>query len=100
MSALNRKVLCNLLNQSIKRLDSREMGGKRLHTFTVEERRLNLLSLYIRRDGRVYKAQEISKDWEKEIRALFGRKLCDLKELKQLTDQAIKEGRKGQLFTI
>jgi len=34
------------------------------------------------------------------MRALFGRKICNLKELKQLTDQAIKEGRKGQPCTI
>jgi hypothetical protein len=34
------------------------------------------------------------------MRALFGRKVCNLKELKQLTNQAIKEGRKGQPYTI
>jgi hypothetical protein len=34
------------------------------------------------------------------MRALFGRKVCNLKELKQLTDQAIKEGRRGQPYTI
>jgi hypothetical protein len=34
------------------------------------------------------------------MRALFGRKICNIKELKQLTEQAIKEGRKGQPYTV
>lgn len=34
------------------------------------------------------------------MRALFGRKVCDLEELKGLTHQAIKDGRKGQPYII
>lgn len=34
------------------------------------------------------------------MKALFGRKVCDLIELKALTHQAIKEGKKGQPYTI
>ena len=34
------------------------------------------------------------------MKALFGRKVCDLVELKELTHQAIKEGQKGQPYTI
>ena len=34
------------------------------------------------------------------MKALFGRKVCDLAELKELTHQAIKEGKKGQPYTI
>ena len=34
------------------------------------------------------------------MRALFGRKINDLKELQELTHEAIKAGQKGQLYTI
>jgi hypothetical protein len=34
------------------------------------------------------------------MKALFGRKVCDLVELKELTHQAVKEGKKGQPYTI
>lgn len=34
------------------------------------------------------------------MKALFGRKICDLKELKELTHRAMKEGQKGQAYTI
>ena len=34
------------------------------------------------------------------MKALFGRKVCDLVELKELTHQAIKVGKKGQPYTI
>ena len=34
------------------------------------------------------------------MKALFGRKICDLEELKQLTHQSIKDGQKGQLYII
>jgi len=34
------------------------------------------------------------------MRALFGRKVCNLKELKQLTERAIKEGKRGQPYTV
>jgi hypothetical protein len=34
------------------------------------------------------------------MRALFGRKICDLEELKELTDQAIQEGKEGQPYTV
>jgi len=34
------------------------------------------------------------------LRALFGRKTNDLEELKELTYEAIKAGKKGQLYTI
>jgi hypothetical protein len=34
------------------------------------------------------------------MKALFARKVCDLAELKELTHQAIKEGKKGQPYTI
>jgi len=37
---------------------------------------------------------------EKVMKALFGRKVCNLKELRQITHQAIKEGQKGQPYTI
>ena len=33
-------------------------------------------------------------------RALFGRKICNLEELKELTQQAIKDGKKGQPYII
>lgn len=32
--------------------------------------------------------------------ALFGRKICDLEELRELTIQANQEGRKGQPYTV
>lgn len=32
--------------------------------------------------------------------ALFGRKICDLEELIELTNRAIQEGRKGQPYTV
>jgi hypothetical protein len=34
------------------------------------------------------------------MKALFGRKICNLTELKELTHQAIKEGKKGQPYII
>ena len=34
------------------------------------------------------------------MRALFGRKICDLEELKELTNQAIQEGKEGQPYTV
>ncbi len=34
------------------------------------------------------------------MKALFGRKICDLEELKELTHRAIKEGQKGYAYTI
>jgi len=34
------------------------------------------------------------------MKALFGRKICDLEELKQLTHQSIKDGQKGQPYII
>lgn len=34
------------------------------------------------------------------MKALFGRKVCDLKELKELTCDANKRGQKGQPYTI
>lgn len=34
------------------------------------------------------------------MKALFGRKICDLEELKELIHRAIKEGQKGQAYTI
>ena len=34
------------------------------------------------------------------MRALFGRKVCDLKELRELTHKAIRDGQKGQPYTI
>jgi hypothetical protein len=34
------------------------------------------------------------------MKALFGRKVCDLVELKELTHQAIKEGKKGRPYII
>ena len=34
------------------------------------------------------------------MKALFGRKVCDLVELKEITHQAIKEGKKGQPYII
>ena len=34
------------------------------------------------------------------MKALFGRKICDLEELRGLIHQSIKEGQKGQPFTI
>ena len=32
--------------------------------------------------------------------ALFGRKICDIEELRELTSRANKEGRKGQPYTV
>jgi len=34
------------------------------------------------------------------MKALFGRKICNLTELKELTHQAIKDGKKGQPYII
>lgn len=34
------------------------------------------------------------------MKALFGRKICCLKKLEELTESAIKEGRQGQSYTI
>jgi hypothetical protein len=34
------------------------------------------------------------------MKALFGRKICDLEELRGLTHQSIKDGKKGQPYTI
>jgi len=33
-------------------------------------------------------------------RALFGRKICNIEELNELTQQAIKDGKKGQPYII
>ena len=43
---------------------------------------------------------EIFEPKENEARALFGRKISNLGELKALTDQALKEGNKGKAYTI
>lgn len=34
------------------------------------------------------------------MKALFGRKVCCLKELEELTERALNEGRQGQPYTI
>lgn len=36
----------------------------------------------------------------KKVKALFGRKVSDLEELKYLTEQALKEGKKGKAYSI
>lgn len=42
----------------------------------------------------------INKNEQETVRALFGRKIPDLEELKSLTKQAVKEGKKGKAYTI
>ncbi len=37
---------------------------------------------------------------KKEARAMFGRKISNLGELKHLTEQALREGKKGKAYTI
>lgn len=34
------------------------------------------------------------------MKAVFGRKLCDMEELKDLTERALKQGRKGQDYLV
>lgn len=43
---------------------------------------------------------EIFEPKETEARALFGRKISNIGELKHLTEQAIREGKKGKVYTI
>ncbi len=43
---------------------------------------------------------EVFEPKETEARALFGRKISNLEELKTLTDEAIREGKKGKAYTI
>ena len=43
---------------------------------------------------------EIFEPKEAEARALFGRKISNLGELKTLTEQALREGKKGKVYSI
>ncbi len=51
----------------------------------------------------IYAEKEISKIFElkkSEAKAIFGRKISNLQELKDLTSQALREGNKGNTYTI
>jgi hypothetical protein len=47
----------------------------------------------------IFETEEDKKP-KQEARALFGRKISDLKELKSLTEQALREGKKGKAYTV